>query len=333
MVALRRVALVAVLGCAAIYAEAASSAGRDSAGTDGYPNKPVRLVAPFVPGGPTDIVARVVAQKLGQNIGQTVVVDNRGGAGGAIGCEIVARSAPDGYTLMIGSSGNLAVAPALFARLPYDPAQDFQPITQTTAGPQIVVVNPSLAAKSIQDLIAMARANPGGLNYASGGAGTTTQLGPELFKSMAGVDIVHVPYKGTGQALTDVLSGQVQMMMSSLLPAIPHVKSGKLRGLAVTSLKRSAALPDIPTVAESGVPGFETTSWHGMVVPARTPKAIIARLHAEMVKMLNQPEVKALFLNQGMEIVGNSPDEFAAYIRHETEKWTKVIKTIGLKPQ
>jgi len=334
MIARRYVAVVSLLGCAVVYAEAASSAGKDSAGmAEGYPNKPVRLVAPFVPGGPTDIVARVVAQKLGQNLGQTVVVDNRGGASGAIGCEIVARSAPDGYTLMIGSSGNLAVAAALFAKLPYDPAKDFQPITQTTAGPQIVVVNPSVAAKSVQELIALARANPGGLNYASGGAGTTTQLGPELFKSMAGIDIVHVPYKGTGQALTDVLSGQVQMMMSSLLPAMPHVKSGKLRGLAVTSLKRSAALPDIPTVAESGVPGFETTSWHGMVVPARTPKAIVHRLHAEMVKMLNQPEVKALFLNQGMETVGNSPEEFGAYIRHETEKWTKVIKTIGLKPQ
>jgi tripartite-type tricarboxylate transporter receptor subunit TctC len=334
MVALRYVAVIFVLGCAAGYAEAASSVGKDSGGlVEGYPNKPVRLVAPFVPGGPTDIVARVVAQKLGQNLGQTVVVDNRGGASGAIGCEIVARSAPDGYTLMIGSSGNLAVAPALFAKLPYDPAKDFQPITQTTAGPQIVVANPSVAAKSMQELIALARAKPGGLNYASGGAGTTTQLGPELFKSMAGVDIVHVPYKGTGQALTDVMSGQVQMMMSSLLPAMPHVKSGKLRGLAVTSMKRSAALPDIPTVAESGVPGFETTSWHGMVVPAGTPKAIVTRLHAEMVRMLNQPEVKTLFLNQGMETVGNTPEQFAAYIKHETEKWTKVIRTIGLKPQ
>ncbi len=334
MVALRYIAAFSVLGCAAAYAEAASLVAKDSAGmAGGYPNKPVRLVAPFVPGGPTDIVARVVAQKLGQNLGQNVVVDNRGGASGAIGCEIVAKSAPDGYTLMIGSSGNLAVAPALFARLPYDPAQDFQPITQTTAGPQIVVVHPSFAAKSVQELIALAKAKPGGLNYASGGAGTTTQLGPELFKSMAGIDIVHVPYKGTGQALTDVLSGQVQMMMSSLLPAMPHVKSGRLRALAVTSLKRTAVLPDIPTMAESGVPGFETTSWHGMVVPARTPKAITARLHAEMVKLLNQPEVKAVFLNQGMETVGSTPDEFAAYIKHETEKWTKVIRTIGLKPQ
>lgn len=339
MIALKHVVTAIVLGCALGVVETASvqaasfiDKGPGSPAQD-YPNKPVRLIAPFVPGGPTDIIARVVAQKLGQNLGQTVVVDNRGGASGAIGCEIAARSAPDGYTLMIGSSGNLAVAPALYAKLPYDPVKDFQPITQTTAGPQIVVVHPSVAAKSVQELIALARAKPGSLNYASGGAGTTTQLGPELFKSMAGVDIVHVPYKGTGQALSDLMGGQVQMMMSSLLPAMPHVKAGRLRGLAVTSLKRTAALPDMPTMAESGVPGFETTSWHGLVVPARTPKAISARLHTEMVKMLNQPDVKALFLSQGMETVGSSPEQFAAYIKHETEKWTKVIKMIGLKPQ
>jgi tripartite-type tricarboxylate transporter receptor subunit TctC len=301
--------------------------------TAAYPDKPIRLVAPFVPGGPTDIVARVVAQKLGQSLGENVVVDNRGGASGAIGCEIVARSAPDGYTLMIGSSGNLAVAPALFAKLPYDPLKDFQAITQTTAGPQIVVVNPGVAAKTFPELLALARAKPGSLNYASGGAGTTTQLGPELLKSMAKIDIVHVPYKGTGQALSDVIGGQIQMMMASLLPAMPHVKSGRLRGLAVTGLKRTPALPEIPTVAESGVPGFETTSWHGMVMPAKTPPAISARVHAEMVKLLNLPDVKALFLTQGMETVGNTPAQFAAYIKGETEKWTRVIRSIGLTPQ
>jgi tripartite-type tricarboxylate transporter receptor subunit TctC len=298
-----------------------------------YPDKPVRLVAPFVPGGPTDIVARVVAQKLGQNLGENVVVDNRGGASGAIGCEIVARSAPDGYTLMIGSSGNLAVAPALFAKLPYDPLRDFQPITQTTAGPQIIVVYPGVAAKTFSELLALARAKPGSLNYASGGAGTTTQLGPELLKSMAKIDIVHVPYKGTGQALSDVIGGQVQMMMSSLLPAMPQVKSGRLRGLAVTSLQRTPALPEIPTVAESGVPGFETTSWHGMVMPAKTPPAIVARVHEEMVRLLNLPDVKALFLSQGMDTVGNTPAEFAAYIKGETEKWTRVVRAIGIAPQ
>jgi tripartite-type tricarboxylate transporter receptor subunit TctC len=298
-----------------------------------YPEKPVRLVAPFVPGGPTDIVARVVAQRLGEALGQTVIVDNRGGAAGAIGCEIVARSVPDGYTIMIGSSGNLAVAPALFAKLPYDPVKDFQPITQTTAGPQILVVNANVPAKTFAEFLALARAKPGSLNYGSGGAGTTTQLGPELLKSMAKIDIVHVPYKGTGQALADVIGGQVHMMMSSLLPAMPHVKSGRLRGLAVTGLKRTPALPEMPTVAESGVPGFETTSWHGMVVPAKMPKPLVTRLHTEMVKLLNLPDVKTLFLAQGMETVGNTPDEFAAYIKGETTKWTRVIREIGLKPQ
>ena len=298
-----------------------------------YPDKPVRLVAPFVPGGPTDIIARVVAQRLSQAFGQTVVVDNRGGASGAIGCEIVARSAPDGYTLMIGSSGNLAVAPALFAKLPYDPLKDFQAITQTTSGPQVIVAHPAVAARNITDLLALARAKPGSLNYASGGAGTTTQLGMELFKSMGGVDIVHVPYKGTGQALSDVLGGQVQLMMASLLPALPHVKSARLRGLAVTSTQRTAALPDTPTVAESGVPGFETTSWHGMVMPAKTPAAISGRVHAEMVKLLNLPDVKALFLTQGMDTVGNTPAQFTAYIQSETEKWTRVVRTLGIPPQ
>jgi tripartite-type tricarboxylate transporter receptor subunit TctC len=298
-----------------------------------YPDKPVRLVAPFVPGGPTDIIARVVAQRLSQAFGQTVVVDNRGGASGAIGCEIVARSAPDGYTLMIGSSGNLAVAPALFAKLPYDPLKDFQAITQTTSGPQVIVAHPAVAARNISELLTLARAKPGSLNYASGGAGTTTQLGMELFKSMGGVDIVHVPYKGTGQALSDVLGGQVQLMMASLLPALPHVKSARLRGLAVTSAQRTAALPDTPTVAESGVPGFETTSWHGMVMPAKTPAAISGRVHAEMVKLLNLPDVKALFLTQGMDTVGNTPAQFTTYIQSETEKWTRVVRTLGIPPQ
>ena len=298
-----------------------------------YPDKPVRLVAPFVPGGPTDIIARVVAQRLSQAFGQTVVVDNRGGASGAIGCEIVARSAPDGYTLMIGSSGNLAVAPALFAKLPYDPLKDFQAITQTTSGPQVIVAHPSVAARNVTELLALARAKPGSLNYASGGAGTTTQLGMELFKSMGGVDIVHVPYKGTGQALSDVLGGQVQLMMASLLPALPHVKSARLRGVAVTSAQRTAALPDTPTVAESGLPGFETTSWHGMVMPAKTPAAISGRVHAEMVKLLNLPDVKALFLTQGMDTVGNTPAQFAAYIHGETEKWTRVVRALGIPPQ
>lgn len=315
-------------------AQAAPSAGKGAmdAGAH-YPDKPVRLIAPFVPGGPTDIVARLVGQKLGENIGQPVVVDNRGGASGAVGMELAARAAPDGYTMVIGSSGNLAVNPSLNAKLPYDPLKDFQPLTQTTAGPQIFVINPALQAKSVQEFIALAKSKPGQLNFATGGAGTTTHLAAELFKLTAGVNIVHVPYKGTGQALTDLIGGQVQMMMASMLPAIPHVKAGRLRGLAVTSRQRAAILPEMPTLAESGLPGFETTSWHGVLVPAKTPKAIVTRLHAEMVKTLNQPDVKERFASLGMNTVGSTPQEFAAYIRSETGKWAKVIKAIGLKPQ
>jgi tripartite-type tricarboxylate transporter receptor subunit TctC len=298
-----------------------------------YPSRPVRLIAPFVPGGPTDIVARVVAQKMGDNLKQSFIVDNRAGAGGSVGMELAAAAAPDGYTLVIGGSGNLAVNPALNPKLTYSPLKDFQPLTQTTAGPQMIVVNPGLAAKTPQELISLAKSRPGKLNYASGGVGTGTHLGVELFKLSAGIDIVHVPYKGTGQALTDVISGQVQMMLSSMLPAVPHVKAGRLRGLAVTSAKRSPIYPEMPTLAESGLPGFETTSWHGMLAPVRTPKPLAARIHAELVKMLTQPDVKATFAAQGMDVVASSQDDFAAYIRGETAKWTKVVKAIGIKPE
>ena len=300
---------------------------------DAYPSRPVRLIAPFVPGGPTDIVARVVAQKMGDNLKQSFIVDNRAGAGGSVGMEIAAAAAPDGYTLVIGGSGNLAVNPALNPKLTYSPLKDFQPLTQTTAGPQMIVVNPALPAKSPQELISLAKGRPGKLNYASGGVGTGTHLGVELFKLSAGIDIVHVPYKGTGQALTDVISGQVQMMMSSMLPGVPHVKAGRLRGLAVTSAKRSSIYPEMPTLAESGVPGFETTSWHGILAPVRTPKPLVARIHRELVKMLTQPDVKATFAAQGMDVVASSQDDFAAYIRGETAKWTKVVKAIGIKPE
>jgi len=321
---------LAVFATDAVHA-ATSSDQRDEARR--YPNRPVRLIAPFVPGGPTDIIARLVAQKMGENLKQTFVVDNRGGAGGAVGMEIAAGAAPDGYTLVIGSSGNLAVNPALNPKLQYYPLKDFQPLTQTTSGPQVLVINAGVAAKSVQELIALARAKPGQLNYGSGGTGTTTHLGVELFKLAAGVDIVHVPYKGTGQALTDVIGGQVQMMMSSMLPAVPHVKAGRLRALGVTSARRAAVYPDLPTLAESGLPGFETTSWHGMLAPVRTPRALTGRIHAELVKMLNQPDVKAIFAGQGMDVVASTQEDFAAYIRSESEKWTKVIKAIGIKAE
>ena len=300
---------------------------------DAYPSRPVRLIAPFVPGGPTDIVARVVAQKMGDNLKQSFIVDNRAGAGGSVGMELTAAAAPDGYTLVIGGSGNLSVNPALNPKITYNVLRDFQPLTQTTSGPQMIVVNPGVQAKSTKELIALAKARPGQLNYASGGVGTGTHLGVELFKLAAGIDIVHVPYKGTGQALTDVIGGQVQMMLASMLPAVPHLKAGRVRGLAVTSVKRSPIYPEMPTVAESGVPGFETTSWHGILAPARTSKPLAARIHAELVKMLTQPDVKATFGAQGMDVVASSQDEFAAYIRGETAKWTKVVKAIGIKPE
>jgi tripartite-type tricarboxylate transporter receptor subunit TctC len=296
-----------------------------------YPDRPIRLIAPFAAGGPSDIMARLVSQKLNESMGQPVVVDNRAGAGGAVGCEIAARAAPDGYTLLLGSSGNLSVNPSLYKKLPYDPVKDFQPITQLEAGPQVLVVHPAVAAESVQELIALAKAKPHALNFASGGTGTGNHLASELFKATAGIDIVHVPYKGTGQALTDLVGGQVQMMMSSLLPAMPQVKAGRLRALAVTSAKRTPVLPDLPTIAESGMPGFETTSWHGILVPARTPKTIAARLHDELVKMLAQPDVRARFTSEGIDAIGNTPHEFATYIHAETVKYAKVIRQAGIK--
>ncbi|MGZ8268864.1 MAG: Bug family tripartite tricarboxylate transporter substrate binding protein [Burkholderiales bacterium] len=312
---------------------AAHAAAKSPDTPENYPTKPVRIIAPFVPGGPTDIVARLVAQKMSDNTRQSVVVENRGGAGGSVGMQLAANSNPDGHTIVLGSSGNLAVNPALDPKLPYSTFRDFLPLTQTTSGPQILVVTNSLPVKTVQDLIALAKAKPGQLNYASGGAGTTTHLGPELFKLAAGINIVHVPYKGTGQALTDVMSGQVQMMMSSALPAIPHLKAGRLRGLGVTSAKRAAAYPELPTLAESGLPGFETTSWHGMLVPAKTPRATAQRVHAELVKALTAPDIKDKFAGLGMEVVASRPEEFASYIKSENAKWTKVIKAIGLKPE
>ena len=325
----RHATAMTALVCAAIVVAAAAEADA----TLDYPSRPVRLIAPFVPGGPTDTVARLLAQRMGENLKQTFVVDNRGGAGGTMGMEIAAGSPPDGYTLVLGGSGNLAVNPALNPRLSYDPLRDFQPLTQTTAGPQMIVVHPAVQAKTIQEFIALAKTRSGQLNYASGGTRTTTHLGVELFKLATGVSIVHVPYKGTGQALTDVMGGHVQMMMTSMLTGMPHVKATRLRGLAVTSTRRAAISPELPTLAESGLPGFETTSWHGVLAPARTPKAVSGRIYAELVKALNQPEVKTMFANQGMDVVASTPQEFAAYIRSESEKWAKVIKAIGIKSE
>jgi len=313
-----------MLSCAAGPAVAAEIA---------YPSRPIRIVDPFPPGGPSDIVARSISPRLGEALGQTVVVDNRGGAAGVVGCEIVAKAAPDGHTLLLGPSGALTIQPTLSSKLPYDPRRDFEPVTQLTSGPQVIAVNPSVPARSIPELIALAKAKPGQLNYASGGAGTANHLAAEVFKLASVVNIVHVPYKGTGPALASVISGETQMIISSLLPALPHVKSGKLRALAVTSTSRSAAVPDVPTAAESGLPKFETSSWHGILVPARTPRAIVTRLHDEVVKVLNLPDVRERLTAQGLNVVASTPQAFAGHIKSETEKYARVIKQVGIKPE
>jgi tripartite-type tricarboxylate transporter receptor subunit TctC len=298
-----------------------------------FPSRPIRIVDPFPPGGPSDIVGRAISPRLSEAFGQSVVVDNRGGAGGIVGCELVAKSAPDGYTLLLGPSGALTIQPTLNPKLPFDPQRDFETVTQLTSGPQVIAVNPAVPAKSVQELIALAKAKPGQLNYASGGSGTANHIAAEFFKLAAGVDVVHIPYKGTGPALTSVLSGESQMIISSLLPTIPHLKSGKLRALAVTGAARSSVVPEVPTAAESGLPKFETSSWHGILVPAKTPRAIIARLHGEFVKVLKLPDVRERLTAQGLNVVASTPQEFAAHIKSETTKYARVIKQVGIKPE
>jgi len=296
-----------------------------------YPNRPIRLIDAFPPGGPSDLVARAINQKLSEALGQTVVVDNRGGASGALGCDLAAKAVPDGYTLLLGPSGALTILPTLNPKLPYKPQRDFVTITQLTQGPQVIAVNPSVAARSVHELIALAKAKPGQLNYASGGAGTANHIAAEAFKLAAGIDVVHVPYKGTGPALASVIGGEAQMIISSLLPALPHAKSGKLRVLAVTSNSRSAVLPDVPTASESGLPKFETSSWHGILAPAGTARAIVAKLHDKFVEVLRQPEIKERLNAQGLDVVASTPEQFRAHIQAETDKYARVIQRIGLK--
>jgi len=295
----------------------------------GYPDKPIRFVVPFPPGGGTDIMARAMAQKLSEAFGQSVVVDNRGGAGGTIGAEIAAKAAPDGYT-MIMVSGSYAVNAGLY-KLAYDPLNGIDTVSLLGTTPFILAVNPSVPAKSVKELIALAKAKPGALNYASTGTGGITHMTTELFRLMASVNIVHIPYKGTGPALTDVIGGQVQMIFGAILATLPHVKSGKLRGLAVTGAKRSDAAPDLPTVAEAGVPGYEVTLWYGVWGPQGLPKEVIARWNAELVKAVNSPDMKARLAAEGLDAVGSTPEQFRAHLKAEIAKWAKVIKDADVK--
>jgi tripartite-type tricarboxylate transporter receptor subunit TctC len=295
-----------------------------------YPVKPVRLVIGFAPGGGADILARTIAPKLGEVLGQQIVVDNRPGAAGNIGVELVVKSPPDGYTLLMGVPG-LVINPSLYAKLPYELARDVAPISLLGAVPNLLVVHPSVPASSVRQLVQLAKDNPGKLNFASSGAGTSLHLAAELFKVMAGVDIVHVAYKGGAPAVADLMGGHVDLMFDVLPSSMPHVKAGKLKALGVTSEWRTPLLPDIPTVSESGLPGYRAITWNGILAPAATPRDVINKLNGAIVQVLRIPEMKERFAAIGTEPIWNTPDEFAAFLRAEAVKWAGVIKSAGIK--
>lgn len=300
--------------------------------TPAYPVKTIRFVTGSAPGGGSDFVARALADKLSERFGHNVIVDNRAGAGGSIGVDIVARAAPDGYTVLIATGSGIAVNPVL-QKVPYDVARDFAPISQVSRAPFALVVHPALPAKTVADLVQLARAKPGALSYATSGIGAMSHLAMELFKSMAKVDLVHVPYKGSGPAAMDLIAGQVQASFNNLIPTLPHVKSGRLRALGVSGGTRAAVLPDVPTVSEAGVHGYEAMQWYGALVPARTPRPLVTLLHREFMAALQHPVVRTRLMDEGGDVVGSSPEEFAAYIRAETVKWAKVVKTAGIRAE
>ena len=297
-----------------------------------YPAKPVRIVVPSSAGGGTDIVARIIAPDLGKRLGQQVVIDNRPGAGTMIGIEIVAKSPADGYTLLMGLS-TLAINSALYKKVPYDPVRDFAPITQVVSSASIIVVHPSVPVKTVKELIAFARARPDQLNYASAGTGTYPHMTMELFLSMAKLRMVHIPYKGTGPAMIDMLAGHTAVMAATILTGMPQIRAGRLRPLGITSTARSSVAPEIPTIAEAGLPGFESVQWYGLLAPAKTPNDIVTRLHAEMVQILRQADIKERFAGDGADPVGDSPAQFARFIQSELPKWAKVAREAGIKQE
>lgn len=295
-----------------------------------YPTKPIRFIVGFAPGGATDIIARALAQKLSDVFGQQVVVDNRAGGGGTIAAMMAAKSPPDGYTMLMGTISTLATNVSTYKNLPYDPLRDFAPVTLAAATPYFVTVNAGMPS-TLKDFIALAKAKPGQINFGSSGAGGGAHLSAELFRAMAGIELTHIPYKGAALALTDVMAGQIQMSFSQPLIVLPHLKSGRVKALAITSAKRSTALPDYPTIAESGLAGYESSSWQGIVVPTGTPPAIVARLHGELVKGLRAKDIGERLAAEGTDPGGNTPAEFGAYIKREIEKWARVVKSAGLK--
>jgi len=295
-----------------------------------YPERPIRFIAANAPGGGLDITARAIAPKLSAALGQQVIVDNRAGAAGSLASDIVAKSTPDGYTIMVASVGGLAVNTNLYKGLTYHPLRDLAPVTWATSGSNVLVVHPSVPARSVRELIALAKAQPGKLSYGSSGAGNAGHLAGELFNGMAGIKMVHIPYKGGAPAMIDLLAGQIQLIFSSAPTAVPQVKAGKIRGLAVTTAKRSVILPELPTIAEAGLPGFEADNWYGVVTTMKTPRVIIDRLNAEIVRALHATDVTQLLLAQGLEVRTSTPQEFGAYMKSEFDKWARVIKDAGI---
>ncbi|SHH67794.1 Bug family tripartite tricarboxylate transporter substrate binding protein [Pollutimonas bauzanensis] len=296
-----------------------------------YPERPIRLIVPYTPGGVTDALARAVAQALSERVDQPVIVANHPGGGANIGANMVAKAPPDGYTLLMGSAATHAINASLYKKMPFDHVKDFAPISLVAEVQNILVVNPSLPVKSVSELIAYAKERPGDLNFGSSGKGGTIHLSAELFKSMAGVNMVHIPYKGSSPAVVDLMSGQTQVMFDSSVA--PYVKAGKLRALATTGTKRSSVLPDLPTMAQAGLPGYEATAWFGILAPAGTPRPIIDKLNTELVALLHDPKMRKWMLDQGADAIGDSPEEFAEYIRKETDKWARVIKEAGITPE
>jgi tripartite-type tricarboxylate transporter receptor subunit TctC len=296
-----------------------------------FPTKPLHLIVPFPPGGGNDTVARAIAQQLGPDLGQPVVIDNRPGAGGSVGAELAARAPADGYTLFLAGVGSHAVNPNLHRKLPYDPVKDFAPISLIASAPSVLVVNPALPARTFAEFGAYARANPGKLNYASNGNGSAAQLAAAMYETMADVRMVHVPYKGIAPAMTDLMSGEVQLMFGTIVALVPHIQAGKLRALAVTSRTRSALLPDIPTIAESGLPDYQAGSWYGILAPAGTPREVIERLHAAIIKALEQPDVSKRLAAEGAEVIGSTPEEFGAHIKAEIARVGSVVRAAGIR--
>jgi tripartite-type tricarboxylate transporter receptor subunit TctC len=310
-----------------ILAAAASCA----AAAQAWPSKPIRFVVPFPPGGATDIITRVIATRLGEQLGHNVVVENRPGAGGSIGSDLVAKAAPDGYTILMATNSTHSIGPALNPKIPYVVERDFAPVTEVARSPDILVASPTLGVGSVREFVALAKSRPGQLNFASSGNGTIVHLSGELFKSMAGIDLVHVPYKGTALAIPDLISGRVAILFENIIAAIADVKGGKVRALAVSGPVRSSLFPDLPTIAESGLSGFETFTYFGVFAPAGTPKDIVARLNTELVKLVRTPEMREALARQGAEPVASTPEQFAAVVKSEGEKWAKVIKAAGVK--